>query len=125
MLPKVALQFNLTTAGEDKIRTMVPGNMAISGEHYFTNPTTPFFDLDQGSVPLGKAPCAKNNTSPAPADAPKGQQGEAAVAWLKLLTRVGATGDLQEVYRVETAGGSAPATCKGMAAAFEVQYSAQ
>ncbi|RKU44896.1 hypothetical protein DL546_001114 [Coniochaeta pulveracea] len=125
LLPKVAMQFNLTAAGQEKIRTMVPGNMAISGEHFFTNPTTPFFDLNQGNIPLGSAPCAKNNSSPAPADAPKGQGGEAAVPWLKLLTKVGATGDLQEVYRVETAGGSAPATCKGLPAAFNVQYSAQ
>ncbi|KLU91477.1 malate dehydrogenase [Magnaporthiopsis poae ATCC 64411] len=36
-----------------------------------------------------------------------------------------ATGELQEVYRVRTAGGSAPATCKDMPATFEVQYTAQ
>ena len=76
---------------------------------------------------LGFAPCAKNNTVPAPAGAPVGQgdQGHGAVAWLKLITRSGATGNLEEVYRVNTAGGSPPATCAGMPAAFEVQYAAE
>ncbi|KAH8908822.1 malate dehydrogenase [Coniochaeta sp. PMI_546] len=119
-LPKVALQFNLTEAPK-----MAPSNLVISGIHYFTTTTTPFFNLDTAAAKLGQAPCAKNASVSAPTDAPKGQGGEAAVPWLKLLTKTGATGDLQEVYRVETAGGSAPATCAGMPAAFEVQYSAQ
>ena len=76
---------------------------------------------------LGFAPCAKNNSVFAPAGAPVGQgdQGHGAVAWLKLITRSGATGNLEEVYRVNTAGGSPPATCAGMPAAFEVQYAAE
>lgn len=120
MLPKVALQFNVTDAPK-----LAPSNLVVSGVHYFTNLTTPFFNLDSASAKLGQAGCSKNASVSAPPDAPKGQQGEAAVAWLKLLTRTGATGELQEVYRLETAGGSAPATCVGMPAAFEVQYSAQ
>lgn len=76
---------------------------------------------------LGVAPCQKNSSVPAPAGAPIGQdnKGLGAVPWLKLTTRDGATGDLQEVYRVNTAGGSAPAKCEGMPAAFEIQYSAE
>jgi hypothetical protein len=104
---------------------MAPSNLVVSGVHYFTGLTTPFFNLDTASAKLGQAPTAKNASTNAPANAPKGQHGEAAVTWLKLLTTAGATGDLQEVYRLETAGGSAPATCAGMPAAFEVQYSAQ
>jgi hypothetical protein len=104
---------------------MAPSNLVVSGVHYFTTATTPFFNLDTAAAQLGQAQCAKNASVNAPADAPKGQGGEAAVAWLKLMTKSGATGDLQEVYRLETAGGSAPATCAGMPATFEVQYSAQ
>jgi hypothetical protein len=104
---------------------MAPSNLVVSGIHYFVTATTPFFNLDTTTAKLGQAQCSKNATVSAPADAPKGQGGEAAVPWLKLVTKTGATGDLQEIYRLETAGGSAPATCAGMAAAFEVQYSAQ
>ncbi|KAI1342233.1 hypothetical protein F5Y15DRAFT_413498 [Xylariaceae sp. FL0016] len=123
MLPKLALQFNLT-AEEDA--HMGPTNLAISGKHYFHNTTTPFFNLDVNpQIQAGEAECAKQGAEDAPADAPTGQQGEKAVAWLRLLTNTGATGDLQEVYRVQTAGGSPPATCEGMPATFEVQYAAE
>jgi hypothetical protein len=118
MLPKVALAFDLPDGESPRIG---PSNMVISGHHFFTNSTTPFFDL--GGV--GQAPCAKHSAVPAPADAPRGRNGEAAVPWLKLVTRAGATGQLQEVYRLDTAGGSAPATCVGMPAAFVVQYASQ
>jgi hypothetical protein len=121
MLPNVALQFNLT----DDEAQMAPTNLGVSGKHFFTNTTTPFFDLDFAGLQLGKAPCAKNNSVTAPTDAPKGQSGEASVPWLKLLTRSGATDGLHEVYRLETAGGSPPATCEGMPASFTVQYGAQ
>lgn len=135
MLPRVALSFNLTTsesaaypnnlvpASTDE--RLAPGSYVISGHHYFLDTTTPFFNLDTQNGELGEAPCAKNATVSAPVSAAAGQQGDKAVAWLKLTARDGATGRLQEVYRVETAGGSPPATCEGMSAAFEVQYSAQ
>lgn len=135
-LPRVAMSFNLSSSGgaDDTPSNLVPastgdrlapGNYMISGHHFFRDSTTPFFNLDTDNWALGEAPCAKNATVDAPAGAATGQQGEKAVAWLKLTAREGATGRLQEVYRVETAGGSPPATCEGMSAAFEVQYSAQ
>ena len=119
-LPNVALQFNLTSNDQ---KALSPSNLAISGHHYFSNTTTPDFDLNSGGLSLGFAPCLKNNTVAAPAGAPVGQggQGYGAVAWLKLLTRDGATGNLEEVYRVNTAGGSPPATCAGMPATFEAR----
>ncbi|KAI1654872.1 hypothetical protein F4813DRAFT_190713 [Daldinia decipiens] len=122
LLPKLALQFNLT-AQEDA--RMGPTNLIISGKHFFTNNTTPFFNLDTTQNQIGEASCSKDSQTNAPADAPKGQQGEKAVPWLRLKTQSGSTGNLQEVYRIETAGGSAPATCQGQPAAFEVQYAAQ
>lgn len=133
MLPRVALAFNLTESDAytsnlvpaNTNTRLAPGNYMISGHHYFLTTTTPFFNLDTDNWQLGAAPCSKNATENAPADAPAGQNGEKAVAWLKLKTADTATGQLQEVYRVQTAGGSPPATCAGMSAAFEVQYSAQ
>jgi hypothetical protein len=124
ILPSVALQFNLTSANQ---ASLAPSNLAISGHHFFTNTTTPFFNLDTTAMALGFVPCAKNNTVSAPAGSPKGQAGvgNGAVAWLKLVARQGATGDLEEVYRVNTAGGNPPATCAGMPDTFEVQYAAE
>jgi hypothetical protein len=124
MLPNVALQFNLTTINQ---ATLSPSNLAISGHHYFTNSTTPAFNLDTTAMDLGFAPCAKNASVPAPAGALVGQDdtGFGAVPWLKLLTRDGSTGNLEEVYRINTAGGNPPTTCAGMPATFEVQYAAE
>jgi hypothetical protein len=100
---------------------MGPSDLAVSGNHYFTDLKTPFFDL----LGLGNIGCAKHSSVNAPGSAPAGAGGEKAVPWLKLSAKEGATGDLREVYRVETAGGSAPATCQGQAASFTVQYAAQ
>jgi len=124
MLPRVALDFNLTSDDE---ATLSPTNLLLSGQHFFTNATTPFFNLDTQSLSLGEAPCAKNNSVTAPADAPVGQynKGNGAVAWLKLIARDGATGKIEEVYRVNTAGGNPPATCAGITGDFNVQYSAE
>ncbi|KAE8451200.1 hypothetical protein EG329_004364 [Mollisiaceae sp. DMI_Dod_QoI] len=124
ILPNVALQFNLTSPDQ---ASLSPSNLAISGHHFFSNATTPDFNLNTAAMNLGFAPCSKNNTVAAPTGAPKGQGGvgNGAVAWLKLVTRDGATGGLEEIYRVNTAGGNPPATCAGMPATFEVQYSAE
>ncbi|EAA32042.2 hypothetical protein GE21DRAFT_8114 [Neurospora crassa] len=140
MLSTVSLNFNLSDLASiaSSVASALPfppsflkqtlaptSGMAVSGAHYFTNASTPFFNMDASQWKIGEAPCAKNSSTPAPEAAPRGQQGEKAVAWLKLVTRPGATGGLQEVYRVETAGGSAPETCQGMPEHFEVQYAAQ
>ncbi|EFX01424.1 conserved fungal protein [Grosmannia clavigera kw1407] len=145
LLPAVVLPFNLTdddvTAFSDRL---YPSNLDVSGHHFFTTASTPFFNLDAPSQPLGHAACSKNNTQAAPSDSittstvaatttsssavsNRGQHGEPAVPWLKLLAHDSSTttGNLREVYRVQTAGGSSPATCAGMPAAFQVQYAAQ
>lgn len=131
-LPKLALHFNLSSteqlqlgSGSDWEQKLGPTNLGISGHHFFTNATTPFFTLDTSRAALGTIPCNKTGTTDAPGTAPTGQQGEGAVAWLKLQARSGATGNLQEVYRVETAGGSAPKSCSGLPAVFEIQYAAE
>lgn len=116
-IPGMAVHFDLAEAQE-----LGPSGLSESGVHYFTNATTPFFNLDSQGLDVGHAPCEKNSTSPAPSDAAVGQQGESAVAWLKLTAREGATNGIKEVYRLTTAGGSAPATCEGKESSFEVQY---
>ncbi|KAI0909001.1 hypothetical protein F4823DRAFT_596699 [Ustulina deusta] len=125
LLPKLALQFDLPFSAKDTNAKMGPTELLVSGKHFFTNTTTPFFDLDTPRSQIGEAPCSKLNASSAPANAPKGRQGEAAVPWLRLGANSDATGGLHQVFRVETAGGSAPATCHGMPASFEVQYAAE
>jgi hypothetical protein len=123
-LTRAALHFDL--AQSETAQKLSPSNLARSGVHFFTDSTTPFFNLDVSSAwKLGEIPCGKAGSAPAPQNAGRGLGGEAAVPWLKLSAKQGATGGLQEVYRVETVGGSAPATCEGMPASFEVQYSTQ
>ncbi|KAH7152956.1 hypothetical protein EDB81DRAFT_438936 [Dactylonectria macrodidyma] len=114
-IPGMAVHFDLSSAQQ-----LGPTGLLESGHHYFTNATTPFFDVQS----TGEAPCQKNATSPTPSGAAVGQQGEAAVPWLKLTTRDGATGGIKEVYRLTTAGGSAPSSCEGMSESFEVEYAA-
>jgi hypothetical protein len=99
----------------------------VSGIHYFTAGGVPFFDLDTSKNKMGTIPCGKNASSPAPANAVKGQggAGDGSVAWLKLTAKDGATGNLMEVYRLNTAGGAAPKTCAGMPAAFSVEYATE
>lgn len=118
LLPKVVLALNLKPGAA---RT----NPAISGQHFFLATGVPFFDLNTPAMQLGEAHCGVNKSIPAPPNAPRGRVREPAVAWLKLLTKNGTTGNLQEVYRLQTAGGSPPKTCWGMPAVFERQYAAQ
>jgi hypothetical protein len=128
LLPRLSLAFNIPypyQPGPGQPPRMGPSNLAVSGYHYFTDLKTPFFDL--GS--LGTAGCTKHSGVDAPPARPVGGGSPAGngkpVPWLKLTTVNGATGDLREVYRVETASGSPPATCQGQKASFEVQYAAQ
>lgn len=123
-LGAAALRFDV--AQITAAQKLAPSNLAVSGVHYFLDGTTALFDLDVSDTwKLGELPCGKNASTPAPARAGHGLHDEAAVAWLKLNAKPGATGGLQEVYRVETVGGSPPATCNGMPEKFEVQYSTQ
>jgi hypothetical protein len=123
-VPNVVLQFNLTDVNQ---ASLPPVGMDISGHHFFLDSKTPFFTLDTTAMQLGQAACAKNATVAAPAGAPNGQGGVGygSVAWLQLLTKSGATGNLMAVYRINTAGGNPPPTCSNMPAAFSVQYAAE
>ncbi|KAJ9269024.1 hypothetical protein DTO212C5_4863 [Paecilomyces variotii] len=99
------------------------GNLAI-GKHYFTDSTTPFFDFRVSGLEDWAA--ARKNASvnaPAPSTATVNDVSTPDVAWLQLIAKDGV--GIKEVYRVITAGGSAPATCEGQASSIEVQYAAQ
>lgn len=115
-IPGMAVHFNLDAANR-----LGPAMLPVSGHHFFTAEGVPFFDL--GSV--GQLPSAKNTSLSAPATAPVGQKGEPAVAWLRLLATKDATNGLSEVFRVSTAGGSPPNTCKDLSGSFQVEYATE
>ncbi|GAB0133173.1 hypothetical protein EsDP_00001587 [Epichloe bromicola] len=119
-MPAMAVHFKL----EEDAQKLGPRAMAKSGLHYFTDGSTPHFDMDTPKETIAQVDCAKDGSSNAPATAAVGQHGEKAVAWLRLATKGGTTGDIKHVYRVDTAGGSPPATCKDMPAKFQVEYAA-
>lgn len=119
-IPGMAVHFNLGTANR-----LGPAVLPVSGHHLFTADGLPFFDLNTSNMQLGTLPCAKNASANAPSTAAVGQKGEPAVAWLRLLATKDATGGLSEVFRVSTAGGSPPDTCKGLTGAFQVEYAAE
>ncbi|KAF2769134.1 hypothetical protein EJ03DRAFT_327723 [Teratosphaeria nubilosa] len=122
-LPEIALNLPIP----DTTDTNSPAYLDMSGHHFFTNLTTAYFDLDTSTNSYGQGAFKKVNSTNAPVDAMAGQdgQGNGAVAWLKLNTIDGKGEILQEVYRLNTAGGMQPKTCAGMAAEFEVEYAAE
>ena len=121
-----------------------------SGHHYFTNGnSTPTFNLHTDLTLRGQVVnknygitfSKKINSTAAPATAYYGADGSKAVAWLKLstignsanppstqtaITEADAIGNVQEIYRINTAGGSPPATCGSHAGqTFTQQYAAE
>ena len=132
MLPGLALQYALPA---DPAANLEPSNLELVGHHYFSSNNTPTFDLtqihplstasvDAAGTTFGIAKFKANSNSTAPTDAPKGENGvgNGAVPWLRLDATYGTTGDVKAVYRLNTAGGKAPATCESSPAAFSVQY---
>jgi len=124
-LPGIALGLADPAITDDNMES--PTYEYMTGHQYFLDPTTPYFNMDTDLHQYGAGPFKKLNASDAPADAIKGQnnQGNGAVAWLKLDAQDPDGQIFQEVYRVNTAGGNPPKSCTGMAASFEVQYSAE
>lgn len=77
---------------------------------------------------LGVTYSKKKAASAAPAIVGKSKiAGYGNVPWLQLQAEVvtGSEGVVQQVYRLNTAGGSPPPTCAGQQAAFEIQYAAE
>lgn len=141
MLPALALQYALPA---DPNAPLAPSNLALAGHHYFSSNGTPTFDLTHPSTTaapgtanlaalnlqggdFGKTLAKVRANSTAPADAPKGENGvgNGAVPWLLLDATYGTTGDVVGVYRLNTAGGKAPADCSSSPAYFSVQYATE
>jgi hypothetical protein len=103
-----------------------PANLDLLGHHYFSNLTTPVFNLDIPQQEDGIAITKKVAQMNAPVGSIPGQHnsGDGAVAWLFLSTIDGTTGNYGSVYRVNTAGGQPPTTCNDMSGTFMVPYSA-
>ncbi|KAF2157603.1 hypothetical protein K461DRAFT_289905 [Myriangium duriaei CBS 260.36] len=104
------------------------GFYGYSGEHFFLDTTTPFFNLDTATHQYGTGAFKKAAASNPPTGSTVGPngQGNGAVPWLKLTAAPGyGVQKLMEVYRVQTAGGSAPKTCAGQDKNIYVPYSAE
>lgn len=95
-----------------------------AGEHFFMpvlGTQTPNFNV-AGDFLSAK----KSSSANAPAGAYAGENGLGAVAWLYLVDNgSGLTHGLSSVYRVETAGGVAPATCDKAGSTLQVPYAAE
>ena len=95
----------------------------LSGHHYFTG-TTPTFNLVLDTTNYGIFFSKKTSNATAPATAISGMDGSKAVPWLKLevespvapltIEEKDLVPSVKEIYRVNTAGGAAPATCAGL-----------
>lgn len=90
----------------------------LSGIHYFTDTTTPFFDFKTSAHNWGTAHCSKGAASNAPNPTKD-------VPWLYLKAKSTADCSISEVYRVNTVGGVAPATCQGQKPSILVDYATE
>ena len=112
-----------------------PASAYTSGHHYFTNDAkTATFNLHNAKEDYGITFSNKISTAPAAeyytASAP-------AVAWLQLkvlgmplagslfIENQDQVGNVQNIYRVKTIGGSPPPTCDGQPSVVTVDYAAQ
>ncbi|KAI9834597.1 MAG: hypothetical protein M1838_005489 [Thelocarpon superellum] len=122
MIPDIALQFDTPTGDT----ALLPSELLLMGIHYFSDNTTPSFDLNVPGTSLGVIHAAKKGSQPAPSSSTPGQDGQGfgSVPWLQLQRKSG-DADIQEVYRINTAGGQPPMTCEDMPSAFEVDYAAE
>ena len=84
----------------------------VVGNHFFTAAGVPEFDV--GS--LGNTLLGKTGTSNSPNPA-------ADVAWLQLTSTTGTTGNVKQIYRLETSGGVAK--CDGTQTEVQIPYTAQ
>jgi hypothetical protein len=123
-IPAIAAFQPLTNSIIPSTPLSIPGlgSFPILGFHFFTASGTPVFNLDTvGEILFSK----KLADIKAPAGASAGLEGTGAVDWLALTAVEGSVG-LQEVFRVDTAGGNPPKNCKGYekGTVLSVPYSA-
>lgn len=110
-------------ASQECDREQNPRHLKLIGQHFFDSAGIPNFDFGRQGLLQGK----KVASAPAPAGASAGiaQDTHGAVDWLYLADNgKGVSRELLAVYRVETAGGKPPASCRG-SEKYEVPYSAE
>ena len=101
------------------------GFQNMVGHHFFTG-SSPVFSLDKLQSPYPMTLVGKLGEADAPVSSCPGTNAEGAIKWLFLKDTKGASlGGIDTVYRLETAGGNKPVTCKGQKENFEVKYAAQ
>ena len=115
---------NVTNYDNGKPIFPLGSSSIISGHHYFSNASTPTFNLVWDTTNYGIFFSQKISNATAPPTAGKGPDGSKAVPWLKLEVETPASPwtvqqkdfvpNVKEIYRVNTAGGAAPATCAGL-----------
>ncbi|KAL9018399.1 MAG: hypothetical protein Q9185_004306 [Variospora sp. 1 TL-2023] len=125
-----AAALKLPTPGKNKL--LFPAQAFMSGNHYFSDLTTPTFNLHTEKANYGIQFTKLLTKVPVPESMQQlGQDQAKAVPWLKLSSSNAPDGlasdrsPVKEIYRINTAGGSAPKTCDAMPATFEVQYAAE
>lgn len=121
LLPSLVKDLPLSTSDTKPLSQQ--DQLYVSGHHYFLDSTLPTFDLRSLAYGdgLGVVSAVKNASVAAPASAELGS-----VPWLKLQVVSQEDGSsIQEVYRLNTAGGAAPASCDGLEGMLEVSYAAE
>lgn len=122
ILPNAVVSAPVPTGPAPKL---LPANLDLLGHHYFQE-TTPVFNLDTTPKQQnGIAFVSIGDKISAPVGSYPGVNNQGAVSWLYLPTMTdGTVGKYSSVYRVNTAGGSPPATCEGMPPVISVDYAA-
>ena len=92
---------------------------SIIGRHYFDSQGAPAFDLGDSGFFRG----VKLHNIPAPPEAAQGSNERGAVDWV-MLSDKGDSRAYKVVYRVATAGGQPPMTCRRREQFLQVPYAA-
>ena len=122
-LPAIAMKYPIPTPEMILSSTASPFYL---GNHYFVGnatvpdkPVTPFFNLNTQDAPYGMVGLALQTSNDAKTDPASN------VKNLKLSQKNRDGCRVQEVYRLNSAGGQPPKSCKGMPKTFEVQYATE
>jgi hypothetical protein len=125
-LPGMALGASLFGSDAVKMMMLMNGFDRTLGNHLFNSSLTPCFFLSQIKPAPGPELFAKKIANmTAPATSCSGTKGEGAVDWLFLQDVGDSIGGVKAVYRIETAGGKAPATCDKQNPTITVPYAAE
>ena len=100
----------------------------LIGRHFFANvsgTSGPIFDFDRLQKPSPEAILTKIGEADPPKEDGAGGNEVPAIKCLYLRDTTGLSrGGIHTAYRVKTAGGNKPASCRGMPSTFEAKYSA-